>query len=155
MKVILLKDVEKLGQKGEVKNVADGYARNFLIPNKLAVLATKSELAKLEEKKKIEVEKAEEELKLYQEMASQIDGLEIEIPVKISEEGKLFGAIMASQIAEKLKEKNFEIKKEQIKLESPIKELGEYEAVVEFPHNLETKIKIIVIEEKQKEAPVI
>lgn len=148
MKVILLKDVEKLGKKGEVKNVADGYARNFLIPNKLAALATKSELAKLEEQKKIETEKAEEELKFYQEIANQIDGLELEIPVKVSEEDKLFGAVTASQIAEKLKEKNFEIKKEQIKLEEPIKEIGEYEAIVEFPHNLETKIKIIIVEEK-------
>lgn len=148
MKVILLKDTEKLGKKGEIKNVADGYARNFLIPNKLAALATKSELAKLEEQKKIETEKAEEELKFYQEIANQIDGLEMEIPVKVSEEGKLFGAITASQIAEKLKEKNFEIKKEQIKLESPIKEIGEYEAIIEFPHNLETKIKVIIVEEK-------
>ena len=157
MKVILLKDVEKLGKKGEIKNVADGYARNFLIPNKLAVLATKSELAKLEEQKKIETEKAEEELKFYQEIASQIDGLEIEIPVKVSEEGKLFGAVTASQINEKLKEnlsrsrvlqEGFEIKKEQIKLEEPIKEIGEYEAIVEFPHNLETKIKVIIVEEK-------
>jgi len=148
MKIILLKNVEKLGKKGEVKNVADGYARNFLIPNKLAALATKSELAKLEKQKEIETEKAEEELKLYQKIASQIDGLEIEIPVKINEEGNLFGAITASQIAEKLKEKNFEIKKEQIKLEEPIKEIGEYEVIVEFPHNLETKIKVIIVEEK-------
>jgi len=148
MKIILLKNVEKLGKKGEVKNVADGYARNFLIPNKLAALATKSELAKLEKQKEIETEKAEEELKLYQKIASQIDGLEIEILVKINEEGNLFGAITASQIAEKLKEKNFEIKKEQIKLEEPIKEIGEYEVIVEFPHNLETKIKVIIVEEK-------
>lgn len=148
MKVILLKNVEKLGKKGEVKNVADGYARNFLIPNKLAALATKSELAKLEEQKKIETEKAEEELKFYQEIANQIDGLELEIPAKVAEEGKLFGAVTDSQIAEKLKEKNFEIKKEQIKLESPIKEIGEHEATIEFPHNLEVKIKVIIVEEK-------
>lgn len=148
MKVILLKNIEKLGKKGEVKNVADGYARNFLIPNKLAALATKSELAKLEEQKKIETEKAEEELKFYQEIANQIDGLELEIPAKVAEEGKLFGAVTDSQIAEKLKEKNFEIKKEQIKLESPIKEIGEHEATIEFPHNLEVKIKVIIVEEK-------
>ncbi len=148
MKIILLKDVEKLGKKGEAKNVADGYARNFLIPNKMAVLATKSELIKLEEQKKIEAEKAERELKIYQEMANQIDGLEIEIPAKVGEDGKLFGAVTPSQIVEKLKENNFEIKKEQIKLEEPIKEIGEYEAAVEFPHNLEVKIKVIVTEEK-------
>ena len=144
MKVILLKDVEKLGQKGEIKKVADGYARNFLIPNKLAILATKPELVKLEEEKRKEAEKAEVELKTYQEIASQIDGLELEIPVKISEEGKLFGAVATSQIVEQIKEQGFEIKKEQIK------ELGEYEAVIEFPHNLETKMKVLVVEETKK-----
>jgi large subunit ribosomal protein L9 len=148
MKVILLKDVEKLGKKGEVKNVADGYARNFLIPNKMVVLATKAELIKAEEQKKIAAQKAEEELKIYQGLASQIDGLELEIPVKVGEDEKLFGAVTSIQLAEKLKEKGFEIKKEQIKLESPIKEIGEYEATIEFPHNLETKIKVIIVEEK-------
>lgn len=150
MKVILLKDIEKLGRKGEVKKVADGYGRNYLIPNKLAVLATESELTKLEEEKKTEAVRAEEELKTYQEIASQIDGLEIEIPVKVSEEGKLFGAVTDNQIAEKIKEQGFNIGKEQVKLAEPIKELGEYEAIIEFPHNLETKVKLIVIEETEK-----
>ncbi len=148
MQVILLKDVEKLGKKGEIKKVADGYARNFLIPKNLAVLATKNEIAKLEEQKKIEAQQAEEELVRFQEVASQIDGLELEIPVKIAEEGKLFGAVTAVQIAEGLATKGFAINKEQIKLEQPIKETGEYEAIVEFPHNLEVKIKVIVVEEK-------
>ncbi|NQV00656.1 MAG: 50S ribosomal protein L9 [Parcubacteria group bacterium] len=148
MKVILLKDVEKLGKEGEIKQVADGYARNFLIPKQMAVLATKSEMAQAEEQKKIDTQKAEEELALFQGIASQIDGLELEVPVKINEEGKLFGAITANQIAEKLKEKGFKIKKEQVKLKDPIKELGEYEIAIEFPHNLETKIKVIVLEEK-------
>jgi len=148
MKVILLEDVENLGKKSEVKEVADGYARNFLIPNKLAVLATKSEMLKLEEQKRIKAQKAEEELKLYQETANQIEGLELEMPVKIDEDGKLFGAVTVGQIIDKLKEKGFEIKKEQVKLEEPIKEIGEYEIAIAFPHNLEVKIKIIVVEEK-------
>lgn len=154
MKIILLKDVEKLGQKGEVKKVADGYGRNYLIPNKLAVLATKSALAKLEEEKKMEAEKAEEELRFYQEIADQIDGLELEIPVKVGEKGKLFGAVTSSQIAEKIKEQGFEIKKEQIKLKEPIKELGEYEIIIEFPHNLEAEVKVIIVEETEKKGIV-
>ncbi len=91
MRVILLKDVEKLGKKGNVREVANGYARNFLIPNKLVVLATERELKKLAEEKKIEAQKAEEELLHFQEIASQVDGLEIEIPAKVSEDSKLFG----------------------------------------------------------------
>ena len=150
MQVILKEAVTGLGNRGEIIKVKDGYARNFLIPNKLAILATKPELVKLEEEKRKEAEKAEVELKTYQEIASQIDGLELEIPVKISEEGKLFGAVATSQIVEQIKEQGFEIKKEQIKLEKPIKELGEYEAVIEFPHNLETKMKVLVVEETKK-----
>jgi len=155
MKVILLKDVEKLGKKGDIKEVADGYARNFLIPEKLAVLASKSEIARLEEQKEIETRQAEEELARYQETATQMDGLELEIPVKIDEDGKLFGAVNANQISEKLQEKGFEIKKGQVKLEEPIKEIGEHEVIVELPHNLEARVKVIVIKEvkeKEKEA---
>ncbi len=157
MKVILLKDIEDLGKKGEIKKVADGYARNFLIPKQMAILATESEIIKAEGQKKIDAEKAEKELALFQGIASQIDGLELEISVKINEEGNLFGAVTDSQIVEKLKEslsfietipKDFEIKKEQIKLTEPIKEIGEYEVTIEFPHSLESKIKVIVIEEK-------
>jgi large subunit ribosomal protein L9 len=152
MKVILLNDVDKLGKKGEIKIVADGYARNFLIPKKMAVLATQEEMEELERQREIEAQKAEEELLKFQEIAGEIDGLEVEIPVKVGEDNKLFGAITENQIAEKLKEKGFDIEKNQIKLENPIKETGEYEAVVEFPHNLEAKIKIIIVEEKEKKA---
>jgi len=155
MKVILLKDVEKLGKKGDIKEVADGYARNFLIPEKLVALASKSEIAKIEAQKEIEAKQAEKELARYQEIATQMDGLELEISVKIDEEGKLFGAINANQISEKLQEKGFEIKKGQVKLEESIKETGEHEVTVELPHNLEAKVKVIVteeIKEKGKEA---
>ncbi|MFH1938269.1 MAG: 50S ribosomal protein L9 [Patescibacteria group bacterium] len=148
MKIILLEDVENIGKKDEIKKVADGYARNFLFPNKLAVLATKSELAKLEEREKIKEEKAEEELTIFQKVASELDDFELEIFAKISEEGKLFGSITSSKISEKLKENGFKIEKEWIKLKDPIKEIGEHEVSIELPHNLEVKIKVIIIEEK-------
>jgi len=150
MKIILLEDVEKLGKKGEVKKVADGYARNSLIPEKKAVLATKGEIIKLEKQKEIEAQKAEQELAKYQEVATQLDGLELEISAKVGEEGKLFGTILASQIAEKLKEQGIEIQKNEVKLKDPIKELGEYEVNIELPHNLEANIKVIVVEEIKK-----
>jgi len=148
MKIILLEDVEKLGNKGDVKEVADGYARNFLIPKEKAVLATKKEIEKVEEMKLIETQKAEQELVEYQKTATQLDGLELEIPVKVSEEDKLFGAVTANQIMEKLKEQGIKVKKEQIKLKDPIKEIGEYEVNIELPHNLEANIKVIILEEK-------
>lgn len=151
MKIILLQDIEKLGKRYDVKNVADGYARNFLLPKNMAVLATKTELEKVNQIKEEEAKVAEEELVRYQELASQIDGLEFEIAAKVSEEGKLFGAISDVKIAEFLQIKGFDIKKEQIKLENPIKELGDYEINIEFPHNLEAKIKLIVVAEKENE----
>ena len=115
MKVILLKDVEKLGKKGEIKEVSNGYARNFLIPEELAIIANKDEMARLEEQQEIETQKAEEELVEHQKTATQLDGLELEIPVKVSEESKLFGAVTSIQIMEKLKEQGIKVKKEQIK----------------------------------------
>ncbi len=150
MKVILLKDVEKLGKKGEIKEVSNGYARNFLIPEELAIIANKDEMARLEEQQEIETQKAEEELVEHQKTATQLDGLELEIPVKVSEESKLFGAVTSIQIMEKLKEQGIKVKKEQIKLEDSIKETGEYEVNIELPHNLEANIKVIVLEEKQE-----
>jgi len=148
MKVILLEDVDELGKKGEIKEVADGYARNLLIPKKMAVLASKSEVIRLEEQKKIDEEKAEKELIRFQEIASQIDGFELEIPVKIGEDNKLFGAITSAKISEELKKNNFKVEKNQVKLEEPIKEIGEYEIPIELPHNLKAKIKLIITEEK-------
>jgi len=148
MKVILLQDVENLGKKYEVKNVKAGHARNFLIPKNLAKPATREALKWLETQKEIEEKRSEEELKKVQELASTLDGQEITIPVKIGKEGQFFESITAQKIWEKLKEHNFEIKKNQIIFEEPIKELGEFPVKIRFEHNLETEIKIIVVEEK-------
>ena len=149
MRVILLKDVENLGKKYEVKEVKNGYARNFLIPQGLAKPATEEAIIWLEAQKEIEVKKAEEELKKIQEKATVIDGQELIIPVKMGEEGQLFESITPQKISEKLKELGFEIKKTQIDLKEPIKELGEFPIKIRFEHNLEAEIKVIITEEKQ------
>lgn len=148
MNVILIQDVENLGKKGEVKNIKAGYARNFLFPKNLAKLATKEALKWVEAQKEIEAKKSEEALKNAQGIASGLDGQEVIIPVKIGEEGQLFESITVQKISEKLKEAGFEVKKSQIILEEPIKELGEFPVKVRFEHNLETEIRIIVTEEK-------
>jgi large subunit ribosomal protein L9 len=148
MKVILLKDIENLGKKYEIKEVSDGYARNYLIPKKLAKVANEKNLKWLEKQKEKEEKKAEEELKKVQEVASAVDGQEVVISVKVGENGQLFESINVQKIYEKLKELGFEIKKNQILLESPIKELGEFPVKIKFPHNLEAEIKVIVVEEK-------
>lgn len=145
MKVILLQDIKKLGRRRDVKIVKDGYAQNYLFPNKLAIMATDDELEKLDEFKEEEIQQAEEELLKFQGIAGELDGLEIEMAAKADENGKLFGSITAADIAGKLKESDFEIDKKWIKLKEPIKETGEYEIEIELPHNLEAKIKIAVI----------
>ena len=148
MKVILLQDIENLGKKNEVKNVKAGYARNFLFPKNFAKPATKEALKWVEAQKEIEATKAEEALKSSQKVASSLDGQEIMILVKVGEEGQLFESITVQKISEKLKESNFEIKKSQILLEEPIKELGEFPVKVRFEHNLEAEIRVRVVEEK-------
>ncbi len=148
MRVILLQDIEKLGKKYEVKDVKNGYARNFLIPRGLVKPATKESLKWLETQKEIGAKKSEEELKKIQELASTVDGQEIIMSVKVGEENQLFESITAQKICDKLKEAGFEVKKNQLELKSPIKELGEFQVKIEFEHNLEPEIKVIVTEEK-------
>jgi large subunit ribosomal protein L9 len=150
MRVILLEDVENLGKKYEVKEVKAGYARNFLIPKGLAKAATKEALQWLATQKEVVTKKAEEDLKRVQESASNIDDQEVIIPVKIGEEGQLFESITSQKISEKLKELGFDVKKIQVDLPEPIKELGEFPVKIKFEHNLEAEIKIIVTKEGEK-----
>lgn len=148
MKVILLKDVDKIGKKFEVKEVKDGYARNFLIPQGSAKPATGEALKWLEIQKEIEAKRAEDDLSKIQERATAIDDQEVVVPVKVGDDDQLFEHITAQKIADKLKEAGFEVKKSQVMLESPIKELGEFPIKIKFEHNLEAEVRIIVAREE-------
>jgi|SRR3989344_1376103 len=148
MKVILLKDIENLGKKYEIKEVKSGYARNFLIPNNLVKLATRKTEKWMESQKEIIAKEVEEDLKKNQEIASQIDGLEVNISVKVGEKNELFESINSTKLADQLKLMGFDVKKSQIDLKNPIKELGEFPVKVNLDHNLETEIRVIVSEEK-------
>ena len=144
MKVILLQDVEGLGKKYEVKDVKSGHARNLLLPEKLAKAATKEALKWLADQKEVIEKAAEEDLKKSQALASQLDGSEVSIAVKVGDEGQLFESINSQKIVDKLKEMGFEVKKSQVKLENPIKELGEFPVSISLDHNLEVEIKVII-----------
>ncbi len=148
MKVILLQDVEELGKRHEVKEVKNGYARNFLIPQGLAKIATDKALEGLKIQKEAGEEKAEQALKTTQEVASTLDGQEVIISVKVGEDGQLFESINVQKIFDELKKMGFNIKKNQIDLAEPIKELGEFPVKIKFDHNLEPEITIVVSEEK-------
>ncbi|MCX6758622.1 MAG: 50S ribosomal protein L9 [Candidatus Nealsonbacteria bacterium] len=146
MRVILLKNVDKIGKQFEIKDVADGYANNFLLPKGLAKQATKNAMVWAKTQREISAKKTEEELKVIQQHASSIDGQEVVIQVKVGDKDQLFESINDQKIWDKLKEAGFDIEKKQIDLEEPIKKLGEYPVKIKFSHNLEAEIKVIVTE---------
>lgn len=148
MKIILLQDLENVGKKYEVKKVKNGYARNFLIPQNLAKSATKQNLKWLEAQKEIIQKEVEEDLKKIQKMASNMDGIEVNISVKVGDEGQLFESINSQKIVEKLKEMGFDVKKSQINLEEPIKEIGEFPIKISLDHNLEAEVRVLVAGQK-------
>jgi len=148
IRVILLKDIDNLGKKYDVKLVKAGYARNFLLPKKLAKIATENNLRWLEGELERISEKEKKELQKFQELASKIDGIEVIFDLKVGENGELFESITPLKISKKLNEEGFEIKKDQIIMKEPIRSLGEFPVKVRFPHNLEAEIKIIVNREE-------
>jgi large subunit ribosomal protein L9 len=151
MKVILLKNVPTLGKKNEIKEVAEGYANNFLFKKKLAISATEDNIVKLENQLKIEEEKAEENLKEVESMVAKLDGREVMVPVKVGKEGQVYESVTKQKIADQLKAQGFEIEKNQVEIEGSIKELGEFNVRIVFEHNLEAEIRLIVIEKEEGE----
>lgn len=143
MKVILLQKVPGVGEPEEVKDVADGYARNFLFPNHLAVQASSHAVQDITVKKNKRDRLAEEDLRHQETVAEELDGLEIEIKQKVNDRGMLYAAVGAPQIALALEKRDFKIDKKQIVVES-IKELGEYKAHIKLPHGLEADIVVLV-----------
>ena len=146
MKVVLNQDVENVGRAGETKEVADGFARNFLISNSLAEPATKENILKAKELLRQGEKQEKNELKSTQKTAEKIDGKEIVIKVK-AEENKLFGSVDKAVIVEKLKEDGIEISESSIELDQPIREIGEYPINVSFNHGIEIGIKVIIEKE--------
>ena len=146
MKVVLLQDVRKIGRIYEIKEVANGYATNFLIPKNFAKKATRETVDWAIKHQRIREEKAKVDLGKTARTLSQMDGLEVEISAKAGDRGQTFEKINSQKIATRLQEMGFDIKKNQIILEQDIKEIGEYEVKIIFAHNLECQIKIIVAE---------
>ena len=144
MKVLLIKDVYKLGRAGEVKKVADGYGRNFLLPQKLAVLATPGALNQVGRiKSQAEVRRTEQNSEL-KGLADQIAGVVLTFSAKAGDTGKLYGSITTMDVATALQEKvRFEVKRQQVDMQ-PIRELGEFTAHVRLTMDLMPEIKIFV-----------
>ena len=149
MKIVLLEDIANVGRAGEVKEVADGYGRNFLLPKKLALLATPSALKAAEAQLQKEKEKEQRFAAEITKLAQQLEGLLITFKEKASSEDRLYGSVRDSDVARELSQlTGQDIAKEKIELEEPIRQLGEYEVTVRFSQDLAPKIKVIVTREE-------
>lgn len=149
MKVILLKDVKGTGKKGEMKEVSDGYARNFLLAKKLAVVADNTAVKELNEKAKAKENKAQKEYEAAVELGKKMEELNIVIYSKAGEGGRLFGSITSKDIAEQVKKQhNIEVDKRKVSLDEPIRVLGSRIVEIKIHQKVVTKIRVDV-KEKQ------
>jgi len=145
MKVILLQDVKKLGKKGDVVNISDGYARNFLFPRKLAEEANDTNMHILNMKKENERKKKLAEIEEAQKLAAELKDKIIKLEVKSGDNGKLFGAITSKDIAERInKDFNLKIDKKKIVMDT-IKLTGEYDIEVKLYPEVSTKMKVVIV----------
>ena len=150
MEVILREHVDNLGRRGDLVKVADGYARNYLLPRKMALLATAGNKKVIErEKVKFDATEAEEQ-KVAQAVADRLATVEIEIARKVGETDALFGSVTNADIAESLAAKGFELDRRKIQLHEPIKKLGEYTVPVKLHRDVVVSLKVKVRAEGQK-----
>lgn len=147
MKVILVKDVEGWGSFGETIEVKNGFARNFLIPNGLAVQATEENLRHIKNLLDQKARKLQKEKERAAEIAKNLDGVEIEIKRPIGVTGKMYGSVTTADITEKLKEKGFDIDRKKVMLRNPIRNLGGYNIQIRLHPEISATIKVDVIPE--------
>ncbi|MCO7126078.1 50S ribosomal protein L9 [Sporolactobacillus shoreicorticis] len=147
MKVIFLKDVKGKGKAGEIKDVSEGYARNYLLPKKMAVEANKGSLNQLEAQKKRRQEAEENERREAIALKEKIENMTIEMKAKSGEGGRLFGSITSKQIAQSLKKAKISIDKRKIDLPEPIRSLGYTDVPLKLHPQVSAKVKIHVTEE--------
>lgn len=145
MKVILKEDIEKLGARGELVDVKDGFGRNYLIPQGKALMATKGAIKAYQEQQRRETEKKEVDIARAKELADELSKTSITIPVKAGEDGKLFGTVTNIHVADALKEKGYDLDRRKIKINEDVNALGEYTATVEVGNQVTANIKLWVV----------
>ncbi|HUL45244.1 MAG TPA: 50S ribosomal protein L9 [Bacteroidota bacterium] len=147
MKIILRQDHDKLGKIGDVVDVKDGYARNYLIPRNIGYAATPGNIQALEEEKKQLGRRQDKELHHAQKLSTELEKLSITLKVKVGEDEKLFGSVTSQMIADALEEKGMKLDKRLIELPEPIKALGIYTVDVKLHTNVAGKVKVWVVRE--------
>ncbi|SPF32462.1 50S ribosomal subunit protein L9 [Candidatus Desulfosporosinus infrequens] len=145
MKVILQADVKGTGKKGQVFEVADGFARNFLFPKKLAIEATSGNIQDISHKQVLEERRKEKEKENAVELAGKLNALQIEVKTKTGEGGRLFGSVTSKEIADALKKQHgVEVDKRKLEVKEPIKALGNYEILVKIHQDVVAKLQVHV-----------
>ena len=148
MKIILLEDVKSLGKKGEIVNVSDGYARNFVLPKKLGLEATSKNLNDLKLQKANEERVAKQILDEAKELAKKVEAGKVEVKIKVGEGGRTFGSVSTKEIAIAVKEQmGYDIDKKKIQLKDAIKTLGTHTVPVKLHQKVTAELKVIVTEE--------
>lgn len=148
VQVILQQDVKGLGKKGEIKEVAEGYARNYLFPRGLAVEATGGHLKQLQKQQQVKKAKEAKILAQATETAAKLDTMQVQIAVRVGENGRIFGSVTSADVAQALKKQGVNVDKRKIELPEPIKNLGSYQVRIKLHADVEAKLKVIVTSEK-------
>lgn len=149
MDVLLLKDVEQLGEAGDIKRVADGYARNYLIPRGLATHATPGAIKQAEKQRTADVRRQAKELSEAQALAQILDGMSVSFQARAGETDRLYGSITNINIAEALEEQiDQEVDRRKIELEEPLKELGTHAVTIRLAAEAEAKITVVIEREE-------
>jgi large subunit ribosomal protein L9 len=144
MEVILREDVEKIGARGAVVKVADGYARNFLLPKRLAVRATDSNKKIVEQEREAYVRREAKDVSESEDLAKLLTGVTLTFRHKVGENNHLFGSVTAKDIADALEAQKFHVERRKVQLDEPIRTVGEYEVTVRLHRDVTTHIKVLV-----------
>ena len=148
MKVVFVQDVPNVAKAGEVKEVSDGYGRNFLIPRKLAVLASSSALKRAEAQREVEARQIVRSEARIEAVAERLEGLSVTLKARAGAQGRLYGSVTAADIAEEIQKlTGQEVDRRRIELEEPIRHLGNYEVTIRLSGGVSPKIRIVVEEE--------
>jgi large subunit ribosomal protein L9 len=152
MEVILKEDVSKLGSRGDVVKVAEGYGRNYLLPRKLAIEASKGNRAVIEQMKAASLRRSAKEKSQAEDLAKQFDGVTLSFERRSGESDQLFGSVTSGDIADALEKKSFTVDRRKVQLHEPLKTLGEFIIPIKLHKDVTTHVKVVI--EKEKEAVV-
>lgn len=155
MKVILKQDVENVGRKGDIVNVAPGFGRNYLIPRKMGIEVTPSNMRMVGIERQVLKKKVEQERLSFQDLIQKLNQVTISFTRKAGEKDHIFGSVSAADIKDELDKLGFDIDKKKIVLDEPLKRLGNYDVSVKVFHDDKAEIKVAIVKEEEKNEPTV